>query len=97
MRCKRITDHRRGCQGMGASRTLEMSRCFENILQTCGPESRREQAAGKSGDALVQALLPGLKSSYGTWGFFMDYAAADIEQTAQELLGTKRLPPNPGR
>jgi cyclase len=55
---------------------------------------QREQGAGKSGDALVQALLPGLKSNYGTWGFFGDYAAADIEQTGQELLGTKRLPPN---
>ena len=58
---------------------------------------RREQAAGKSGDALVEALLPGLKSSYGKWGFFADYAAAGIEQTAQELLGTKRLPPTPER
>ncbi len=49
----------------------------------------------KSGDALVQALLPGLKSSYGKWGFFSDYAGLDIEQTAQELSGTKRLPPTP--
>jgi hypothetical protein len=40
----------------------------------------------------VQALLPGLKSSYGKWGFFNDYAALDIEQTAQELSGTKKLP-----
>ena len=56
---------------------------------------RREQAAGKSGDALVQTLLPGLKSNYGKWGFFNDYAGIGIEQTAQELLGTKRLPPNP--
>jgi hypothetical protein len=58
---------------------------------------RREQAAGKSADALVQALLPGLKSNYGKWGFFTDYAASDIEQTAQELSGTKRLPPNAER
>lgn len=58
---------------------------------------RREQAARKSGDALVQALLPGLKTNYGAWGFFSDYAADDINQIAQELLGTKRLPPNPER
>ncbi|MGA2214214.1 MAG: MBL fold metallo-hydrolase [Bryobacteraceae bacterium] len=67
---------------------------FRKYLADLRAGVRREQAAGKSGDALVQALLPGLKSSYGKWGFFDDYAAADIEQTGQELSGTKRLPPN---
>jgi len=70
---------------------------FRKYLQDLIASVRREQAAGKSGDALVQALLPGLKSNYGKWGFFTDYARADIEQTARELLGTKRLPPNPER
>jgi glyoxylase-like metal-dependent hydrolase (beta-lactamase superfamily II) len=70
---------------------------FRKYLADLREGVRREQAAGKSGDALVQALLPGLKSNYGKWGFFSDYAAADIEQTAQELRGTKRLPPNPPR
>jgi glyoxylase-like metal-dependent hydrolase (beta-lactamase superfamily II) len=66
---------------------------FRKYLADLRAAVRREQAAGKSGNALVAALLPGLKASYGKWGFFADYAAADIEQTAQELLGTKRLPP----
>ena len=70
---------------------------FRKYLADLRAGVRREQAAGKSGDALVQALLPDLKSHYGKWGFFTDYAAADIEQTAQELSGTKRLPPNPER
>jgi hypothetical protein len=70
---------------------------FRKYLADLRAGVRREQAAGKSGDALVQALLPGLKSNYGQWGFFNDYAAADIEQMAQELSGTKRLPPNPER
>jgi glyoxylase-like metal-dependent hydrolase (beta-lactamase superfamily II) len=70
---------------------------FRKYLADLRTGVRREQAAGKSGDALVQALLPELKSHYGKWGFFSDYAAADIEQTAQEMLGTKRLPPNPER
>ena len=60
-----------------------------DLPKISGGLARRECAAskppGKSGDALVQALLPGLKSKYGKWGFFSDYAAADIEQTAQEL------------
>jgi len=68
---------------------------FRKYLADLRAGIRREQAAGKSGEALVQALLPGLKSNYGKWGFFNDYAAADIEQTEQELKGTNRLPPNP--
>ena len=51
----------------------------------------------KSGDALVEAILPSLKANYGKWGFFNDYAGAGIEQIAQELAGKKRLPPNPDR
>lgn len=70
---------------------------FRRYLANLHDGVRRERAAGKSGDALVQALLPGLKSNYGKWGFFKDYAGADIEQTAQELSGTKRLPPNRGQ
>jgi cyclase len=70
---------------------------FRKYLADLRAGVRREQAAQKSGDALLQALLPGLKSNYGQWGFFSDYAAPNIEQTAQELLGTKRLPPNPER
>jgi hypothetical protein len=72
---------------------------FRKYLADLRDGVRHEQAAGKSAAksdaALVQALLPGLKSNYGKWGFFNDYAAVGIEQTAQELSGTKRLPPNP--
>ena len=52
------------------------------------------EANGITGDALVQAILPGLKSQYGKWGFFDDLAAANITDTAQELAGTKKLPAN---
>jgi glyoxylase-like metal-dependent hydrolase (beta-lactamase superfamily II) len=48
---------------------------------------------GKTGEALVRALLPGLQAKCGKWGFFQDYAAENIRQTEQEFLGTKRLPP----
>lgn len=50
------------------------------------------RASGKTGETLVQALLPGLESKCGRWGFFQDYAAENIRQTEQEFLGTKRLP-----
>ena len=68
---------------------------FRRYLADLRDGVRREQATGKSGDALVQALLPSLKSNYGKWSFFGDYAGAGIQQTAQELSGTKRLPPSP--
>jgi cyclase len=67
---------------------------FRKYLADLRDGVRREQAAGKSGDVLVKALLPGLTSQYGKWGFFADYASLDIEQTAQELQGKKRLPPD---
>ena len=66
---------------------------FRKYLADLRAGVRREQAAGKSGDALVQALLPGLKSSYGKWGFFSDYARLDIEQTAQECRERNGCPP----
>jgi cyclase len=68
---------------------------FRNYLVDLRVGVRREQTDGKSGDALLRALLPGLKARYGNWGFFTDYARANIEQTAQELSGKKRLPPIP--
>jgi len=68
---------------------------FRKYLADLRTNVRLEMAAGKSGDALVQALLPGLKTTHGKWGFFNDYAGIGIQQTAQEMLGTKRLPPNP--
>ena len=50
------------------------------------------QSHGQSGDALVNAVLPGLKEKYGSWGFFEDFAKDNILQTAQELAGQKRVP-----
>ncbi|HUJ51547.1 MAG TPA: hypothetical protein VLW25_15160, partial [Bryobacteraceae bacterium] len=65
---------------------------FRKYLADLRAGVRREQGAGKSGAALADALMPGLQSSYGKWGFFNDYAKVGIEQTEQELLGKKRLP-----
>lgn len=65
---------------------------FKKYLVDLRATVAAEQARGKSGDALVQAILPSLKSTYGKWGFFDDLASANISDTAQELAGTKRLP-----
>jgi cyclase len=81
--------------GHGEVATAQDVLTFRKYLSDLRTGVQREQAAGKSGAGLVQALLPGMKLAYGKWGFFSDYAAAGIEQTAQELLGKKRLPPIP--
>jgi len=83
--------------GHGGVASAQDLQAFRKYLADLRANVRRERAAGKSGDALVQALLPGLRAKYGKWGFFMDYASLDITQTAEELAGTKRLPPNPER
>ena len=65
---------------------------FKKYLVDLRASVHAKQAKGKSGDALAQAILPGLKSKYGNWGFFDDLASAGILQTEEELSGTKKLP-----
>jgi cyclase len=50
------------------------------------------QADGKSGDALVEAVLPGLTKKYDAWDFFKYFARPDILKTAEELEGHKKIP-----
>jgi glyoxylase-like metal-dependent hydrolase (beta-lactamase superfamily II) len=57
----------------------------------------REQVAGtvndgKTGDALVNAVLPQLKERYGKWDFFEGFAKPDIVNTAAEFRGDKKIP-----
>jgi cyclase len=55
------------------------------------------QASGKSGDALVEAVLPVLKEKYGGWNFFDHFSKANIMQTAAELKGDKKIPVPTGK
>jgi cyclase len=47
---------------------------------------------GKSGDALVNVILPKLTEKYGKWSFFEDFAKPDILHTGAELRGDKKIP-----
>ena len=78
--------------GHGGVADLKDLQTFRKYLADLRAAVAKEQAAGKSGDALVKAILPDLKTKYGKWGFFNDYAGIGIEQTAQELAGKKKLP-----
>ncbi len=57
---------------------------------------RRLVAAARAGEAsrneLVDTVLPKLRDHYGGWGWFDHFARPNIEQTAAELAGNKRVP-----
>jgi hypothetical protein len=50
------------------------------------------QQQGKSGAALVEAVLPTLKKDYGQWNFFAFLAEPNIRDMEAELSGRKRVP-----
>ncbi|MGH9774863.1 MAG: MBL fold metallo-hydrolase [Candidatus Acidiferrales bacterium] len=49
-------------------------------------------AQSKSGDELVNSVLPVLKAKYGDWDFFPFFSRSNILQTADELAGKKKVP-----
>jgi cyclase len=65
---------------------------FKDYLANLREAVRKAQGEGKADDALVTAVMPGLKAKYGTWGFVDDFAKTNILQTGQELAGRKRVP-----
>jgi cyclase len=52
---------------------------------------------GKSGNALVQAVMPALADKYGHWDFFKFLAERNISETDAELAGKKRIPQAPAQ
>ena len=67
-------------------------RAFRDYLAALRQAVAEERKAGKSGQALTDAVLPGLKQKYGDWGYFDYFAVHNIEQTEAELAGTKKRP-----
>ena len=47
---------------------------------------------GKSGPALLDAVLPQVTKKYGAWSFFDYFAKRDIADIESELNGSKRIP-----
>jgi glyoxylase-like metal-dependent hydrolase (beta-lactamase superfamily II) len=70
---------------------------FRQYLEELRAAVKQAQAQGKSGDRLVEAVLPSLRAKRTDWAFFDDYARDDITQTEQELAGNKRVPPMAAR
>ena len=65
---------------------------FRGYLTTLRADVAQAQSDGKSGKELVEAVTAMLKETYGHWGFFDYFVSHNIQQTADELAGKKRLP-----
>jgi cyclase len=46
----------------------------------------------KTGEDLLNAVLPAVTEKYGSWAFFKYFAKPDIQHTAAELRGDKKIP-----
>jgi glyoxylase-like metal-dependent hydrolase (beta-lactamase superfamily II) len=77
--------------GHGDIATPEDVRDFHDYLVALRDDVARAQAAGKSGQDLVDTVSAQLKDKYGSWGF-QTFLPRNIPQTAAELGGTKKVP-----
>ena len=67
-------------------------RDFHDYISTLRRQVAQAQQAGKSDTELTDVVLTELKGKYGAWGFFEHFAPLNIQQTAAELKGQKRVP-----
>jgi len=74
---------------VGAAKDVQ---AFRDYLSELRREVAAARDAGRSGQALTDAVLPELKQRYGAWGYFDYFAVHNIEQTGAELAGTKKRP-----
>ena len=78
--------------GHGDVGTTSDVRDFQKYLQYLHDVTKPLVDENKSDDDLVNAVLPELTKTYGTWDFFKDFSRSDITDTAAELRGSKRVP-----
>ncbi len=68
---------------------------FRGYLSDLRADVGQSQSAGKSGDTLIDSVLPEIQQKYGTWDAFAYFAKPDIHYTDLELRGEKRIPQPP--
>jgi cyclase len=66
---------------------------FQKYLEYLRAAAQKPVDAGKSGDELVNAVLPDLTANYGSWDFFKYFSRSNILDAAAEIRGSKRIPP----
>ncbi|HEV3036390.1 MAG TPA: MBL fold metallo-hydrolase [Candidatus Angelobacter sp.] len=94
---KLLTDHPKATfvSGHGDVASVDDVRSFRNYIQTLRDDVAKAQSSGKSGQELTDTVEAELKPKYEEWGFYKNFVKRNIEQTAAELIGQKRLPPMP--
>lgn len=65
---------------------------FREYLATIQKLVADARATGKTGDAVVQTVMPALKAKYGQFDLFDDLAPRNITEAEAEQSGTKRIP-----
>lgn len=75
---------------VGQTREVAAFRDYLKMLLTLVQEA---QAQGRSGDAVVAAVVPALKDKYGRLEFFDGIAKQNVLDIDGELRGTRRVPP----
>jgi cyclase len=78
--------------GHGDVATAADVRDFRDYLAALRKAVADAQSQGKSGGPLVDTVSAELQPKYGSWGFYEHFLKRNIEQTAAELAGTKRVP-----
>ncbi len=78
--------------GHGDVATAQDVRDFRDYLITLREDVAKAQAAGKTGDELVNTVVPELEAKYGKWGFFSYFSKRNVQQTGAELKGEKKVP-----
>lgn len=78
--------------GHGDLATAADVRDFRDYLNNLRTDVAKAQSNGKSGQALVESVSVELKEKYGQWGFFDHFINTNIQQTADELAGKKKIP-----
>ena len=77
--------------GHGDVATPDDVRDFHDYLVALRDDIAKAQAAGKSGQDLIDGVSAQLKEKYGQWGF-PRFLPLNIQQTVAELAGTKKVP-----
>ena len=78
--------------GHGEVGNAEDVAAFRGYLETLLTLVTAAQAQGRSGNALLDAVLPALAERYGQWDFFKGLAERSITDMDAELSGKKRIP-----
>ena len=90
---KLLADHSSATfvSGHGDVASPDDVRDFHDYLVALRDDIAKAQSAGKSGQDLADTVSAQLKDKYGQWGFSR-FMPRNIEQTAAELSGNKKVP-----